>query len=210
MLVIHFVKAKRKGFLMGRSQLEKQKTHERIVALAAKRLREEGLDGIGVADLMKEAGLTVGGFYKHFASRDELVAEAVESAVGSWRKHQEEKGIDPASIPLDAYVDNYLSERHRDHCGEGCAYAALTADMARSGDAVRTIATEGLRKNFEAMTARMPEPETREARQKAIIASCLMTGALGLARVANDEAFSKEILETVKQFVKDLPNGGTK
>jgi len=60
------------------------------------------------------------------------------------------------------------------------------------------------------MTARMPEPETREARQKAIIASCLMTGALGLARVVNDEAFSKEILETVKQFVKDLPNGGTK
>jgi len=189
---------------MGRSQLEKQKTHERIVTLAAKRLREEGLNGIGVADLMKEAGLTVGGFYKHFASRDELVAEAVQSAVGSWRKQQEENGIDPASIPLDAYVDNYLSERHRDHCGEGCAYAALTADMARSDEAVRTIATEGLRQNFDAMTARMPQPESREARQKAIIASCLMTGALGLARVANDEALSNEILETVKQFVKDL------
>jgi len=195
---------------MGHSQTDKAETHNRIVKIAAKRLRENGLAGVGIAELMKEAGLTVGGFYKHFASRDELVAEAVESAVGSWRKHQEEKGIDPASIPLDAYVDNYLSERHRDHCGEGCAYAALTADMARSGDAVRTIATEGLRKNFEAMTARMPEPETREARQKAIIASCLMTGALGLARVVNDEAFSKEILETVKQFVKDLPNGGTK
>lgn len=189
---------------MGRSQLEKQKTHERIVTLAAKRLREEGLNGIGVADLMKEAGLTVGGFYKHFASRDELVAAAVQSAVGSWRKQQEENGIDPASIPLDAYVDNYLSERHRDHCGEGCAYAALTADMARSDEAVRTIATEGLRQNFDAMTARMPQPESREARQKAIIASCLMTGALGLARVANDEALSNEILETVKQFVKDL------
>lgn len=189
---------------MGRSQLEKQKTHERIVTLAAKRLREEGLNGIGVADLMKEAGLTVGGFYKHFASRDELVAAAVQSAVGSWRKQQEENGIDPASIPLDAYVDNYLSERHRDHCGEGCAYAALTADMARSDEAVRTIVTEGLRQNFDAMTARMPQPESREARQKAIIASCLMTGALGLARVANDEALSNEILETVKQFVKDL------
>lgn len=195
---------------MGRSQLEKQKTHERIVTLAAKRLREKGLDGIGVADLMKEAGLTVGGFYKHFASRDELVAEAVQSAVGSWRKQQEENGIDPERIPLDAYVDNYLSERHRDHCGEGCAYAALTADMARSDEAVRTIATEGLRQNFDAMTARMPQPETREARQKAIIASCLMTGALGLARVANDEALSNEILETVKRFVKDLPGTGGK
>lgn len=189
---------------MGRSQLEKQKTHERIVELAAKRLREEGLDGIGVADLMKEAGLTVGGFYKHFASRDELVAEAVQSAVGSWRKQQEEKGIDPKSIPLGVFVDSYLSESHRDHCGEGCAYAALTADMARSSDAVRTIATEGLRQNFDAMQARMPQPETGDARRKAIIASCLMTGAVGLARVANDEALSSEILETVKQFVKDL------
>lgn len=190
---------------MGRSQLEKQKTHERIVKLAAKRLREEGLEGIGVADLMKEAGLTVGGFYKHFGSRDELVAEAMESATGSWRRQQEEQGIAPESISLNDYVDGYLSERHRDHCGEGCAYAALTADMARSSDAVRAVATEGLRRNFETMAARMPEPETVEARHKAIIASCLMTGALGLARVANDEALSNEILETVKQFVKALP-----
>ncbi len=190
---------------MGRSQLEKQKTHERIVTLAAKRLREEGLEGIGVADLMKEAGLTVGGFYKHFASRDELVAEAVESAIGSWRRRQEDKGIDPESISLDEYVDTYLSERHRDHCGEGCAYAALTADMARSSNTVRAVATEGLRRNFDAMTARMPKPETAEARRKAIIASCLMTGALGLARVSNDEALSDEILETVRSFVKELP-----
>ena len=190
---------------MGRSQLEKQKTHERIVTLAAKRLREEGLEGIGVADLMKEAGLTVGGFYKHFASRDELVAEAVESAIGSWRRQQEEKGIDPGSISLDEYVDTYLSGRHRDHCGEGCAYAALTADLARSSDTVRAVATEGLRRNFDAMTARMPKPETAEARRKAIIASCLMTGALGLARVSNDEALSDEILETVRSFVKELP-----
>ncbi|OEC99154.1 MULTISPECIES: TetR/AcrR family transcriptional regulator [unclassified Rhizobium] len=190
---------------MGRSQLEKQKTHERIVTLAAKRLREEGLEGIGVADLMKEAGLTVGGFYKHFASRDELVAEAVESAIGSWRRRQEDKGIDPESISLDEYVDTYLSERHRDHCGEGCAYAALTADMARSSNTVRAVATDGLRRNFDAMTARMPKPETAEARRKAIIASCLMTGALGLARVSNDEALSDEILETVRSFVKELP-----
>jgi TetR/AcrR family transcriptional repressor of nem operon len=205
MIVIHFVKPGTEGFSMGRSQLEKQKTHERIVTLAAKRLREEGLEGIGVADLMKEAGLTVGGFYKHFASRDELVAEAVGSAIGSWRRQQEERGIDPESISLNDYVDTYLSEGHRDHCGEGCAYAALTADIARSSDAVRAIATDGLRRNLDAMTARMPQPETAEARRKAIVASCLMTGALGLARVANDEALSHEILETARQFVKALP-----
>lgn len=190
---------------MGRSQLEKQKTHERIVTLAAKRLREEGLEGIGVADLMKEAGLTVGGFYKHFASRDELVAEAMESAIEWWRRQQQEKGIDPASIPLQEYVDNYLSKRHLEECGEGCVYAALTADMARSSDAVRTVATDGLRRNFATMTARMRQPETEEARRKAIIVSSLMTGALGFARVSNDEALSSEILETVKQFIRDMP-----
>lgn len=190
---------------MGRSQLEKQKTHERIVTLAAKRLREEGLEGIGVADLMKEAGLTVGGFYKHFASRDELVAEAMESAIEWWRRQQQEKGIDPASISLQDYVDNYLSERHRDNCGEGCVYAALTADMARGSDAVRTVATDGLRRNFNAMTSRMAQPETEEARRNAIIVSSLMTGALGFARLSNDEALSNEILETVKQFIKDMP-----
>ena len=195
---------------MGHSQLEKQKTHERIVTLAAKRLREEGLEGIGVADLMKEAGLTVGGFYKHFASRDELVAEAVQSAVEQQRRQMEEKGIDPADVALEDFADSYLSASHRDHRGEGCAYAALTADIARSGDAVRAVATEGLRKNIEAMTARMPQANATEARRNAIIASCLMAGALGFARVANDEVFSEEILETARGFVKALAiDGGT-
>ncbi|MBB5572344.1 MULTISPECIES: TetR/AcrR family transcriptional regulator [Rhizobium] len=192
---------------MGHSQLEKQKTHERIVTLAAKRLREEGLEGIGVADLMKEAGLTVGGFYKHFASRDELVAEAVQVAVESWRRQLEEKGIDPADISLESYADDYLSTRHRDQRGEGCAYAALTADIARSGEAVRTIATEGIRRNIASMTARMPQPDTAEARRNAIIASCLMTGAVGLARIANDDEFSREILEAARSFVKELAAG---
>ncbi|MBB4570674.1 TetR/AcrR family transcriptional regulator [Rhizobium leucaenae] len=192
---------------MGHSQLEKQKTHERIVTLAAKRLREEGLEGIGVADLMKEAGLTVGGFYKHFASRDELVAEAVQVAVESWRRQLEEKGIDPADVSLENYADDYLSTRHRDHRGEGCAYAALTADIARSGDAVRAIATEGIRRNIASMTARLPQSDTADARRNAIIASCLMTGAVGLARIANDEEFSREILEAARSFVKELVAG---
>ncbi|MGY5811911.1 TetR/AcrR family transcriptional regulator [Rhizobium sp. LEGMi198b] len=195
---------------MGHSQLEKQKTHERIVTLAAKRLREEGLEGIGVADLMKEAGLTVGGFYKHFASRDELVAEAVQAAVESWRRQLEGKGIDPADISLEDYADDYLSTLHRDHRGEGCAYAALTADIARSGDAVRTIATEGIRKNFETMAARLPHQDAAEMRRNAIVASCLMSGAVGLARIANDEELSREILEAAKSFLKELATDGRK
>ncbi|HEY0125148.1 MAG TPA: TetR/AcrR family transcriptional regulator [Rhizobium sp.] len=192
---------------MGHSQMEKQKTHERIVTLAAKRLREEGLEGIGVADLMKEAGLTVGGFYKHFASRDELVAEAVELAVEEQRRQLEEKGINPVDVPLKDYAETYLSARHRDRRGEGCAYAALTADIARSGESVRTIATEGMRRNIETMTARMPQTDAAAARRDAIIATCLMAGAVGLARVTNDEALSDEILEAARSFMKELAKG---
>ncbi|CAN7264497.1 TetR/AcrR family transcriptional regulator [Rhizobium rhizogenes] len=192
---------------MGHSQLEKQKTHERIVMLAAKRLREEGLEGIGVADLMKEAGLTVGGFYKHFASRDELVVEAVQSAVEQQRRQMEEKGIDPADVPLKDYAENYLGVFHRDHRGEGCVYAALTADIARSGDAVRAVATEGMRKNIETMTARMPQTDVADARRDAVIATCLMAGAVGLARVTNDEKLSDELLEAARSFMRELANG---
>lgn len=195
---------------MGHSQLEKQKTHERIVTLAAKRLREEGLEGIGVADLMKEAGLTVGGFYKHFASRDELVVEAVQSAIESQRRQLEERGIDPADIPLKDYAENYLGAFHRDHCGEGCAYAALTADIARSGETVRTVATEGMRKNIETMTARMLKADVADARHEAIIAICLMAGAVGLARVAKDEALSDEILDAARRFMGELARGDGK
>ena len=113
---------------MGRSQLEKQKTHEKIVETASKRLREEGLEGIGVADLMKEAGLTVGGFYKHFASRDDLVAEAIQSAFDSWGRRLEAEGVDPAKMTAADIADRYVSAYHRDNPGEGCPFAALTAD----------------------------------------------------------------------------------
>src|SRR5882757_6132125 len=100
---------------MGYSRAQKEKTHKRIVAIASKRFREKGLAGFGIAELMKEAGLTVGGFYKHFGSRDELVAEAVATAfkdLDVWEEH----------TPDMAHVlQNYLTEAHRDAPGTGCA-----------------------------------------------------------------------------------------
>ena len=188
---------------MGHSQLEKQKTHDRIVEIASKRLREKGLEGLGVADLMKEAGLTVGGFYKHFASRDEMVAEAVKLAFGSWEAKVRSEGRAPSNIPMAEYSANYLSDDHRDDVSGGCPFAALTADLARSGEQCRSLATEQLKKNLGNMTARMNAADEADARRKAIIASCLMTGAVGLARIV-DEELSDEILETVRSFVDDL------
>lgn len=188
---------------MGHSQVEKQKTHDRIVAIASERLREKGLAGVGVADLMKEAGLTVGGFYKHFASRGELVAEAMQSAFGAWDEKVRSDGREPSEIPIGEYADAYMSARHLENTAGGCPFAALTADIARGEEKTREIATERMKLNFDTMAKRLGG-DTGDARRNAIIASCLMTGAIGLARISDDTALSNEILETVKAFVVSL------
>ena len=134
---------------MGHSKIEKAKTHKRIVAIASKRFREEGLAGIGIADLMKEAGLTVGGFYKHFRSRDALVAEALGSALGVWKHQVDEAASGGPPVTYDSLVDDYLSEAHRNHPGTGCPVAALTGEIARTDKRTRALVTPQIRDNIE-------------------------------------------------------------
>src|SRR5580693_9374846 len=120
------------GGSMRHSKAEKAKTHERIVAIASRRFREEGLAGIGIADLMKEAGLTVGGFYKHFNSRDALVAEAVGDAFGVWQRQKEAAESEGQPLTFAKLIDDYLSDAHRKNPGAGCAFSALAPEIARS------------------------------------------------------------------------------
>src|SRR6202171_6584597 len=118
---------------MGHSRRDKQATHARIVKVAAKRFRERGLEGIGVADVMKEAGVTVGGFYKHFNSRDELVVEALATAfqdLDRWEEHTD---------TLTKLLENYLSEEHRDAPGTGCALGAVLGDMSRASGSAKVL-----------------------------------------------------------------------
>src|ERR1700759_5292927 len=116
---------------MGHSQIDKEKNHQRIVEVAARKIRESGIDGPGVAEIMRAAGLTHGGFYKHFDSRDDLIAEAVEH---SFAESQEATAavIDQAEDPLSAFVDWYVSAEHRDDPASGCSVVALGADAARA------------------------------------------------------------------------------
>jgi len=191
---------------MGHSQADKAETHRRILQTAARQMREEGLDGLAVADLMKHAGLTVGGFYKHFASRDELVAEALESVDSEWSRTVAEgkaRGQAEPKIFADA-VDRYLSENHRDHLGAGCIFAALAGDIARSGRRPREIATAKMGRAFDVIARLFPNRRARDARTSAIVAFCALVGALVLARVATDEELSAEILRTVAKMVKGL------
>ena len=122
---------------MRHSREEKARTHERIVELASQRIRESGMESPGVAEIMQAAGLTHGGFYKHFDSRDDLIAEAAERAYEAADRTVHEL-TDDAEDPLGAFVDWYVSARHRDDPGAGCPVVALGDDVQRGNERVRS------------------------------------------------------------------------
>jgi len=188
---------------MGYSKAQKAKTHERIVKLASKRFREVGLAGIGIAELMKEAGLTVGGFYKHFDSRDDLVAEAVSSAFGGWKRRVEAAKSGGAPVSYEKLIDEYLNEAHRDNPGTGCAFSALAPEIARSDKRTRSLTSEQVRNDIQLIAALLPGRDKRTARSRAILIFSALVGAMSLARAVSNEALSREILETVGELLKN-------
>jgi TetR/AcrR family transcriptional regulator, transcriptional repressor for nem operon len=191
---------------MGHSRSAKAKTHKRIVQIASKRFREEGLAGIGIADLMKEAGLTVGGFYKHFKSRDDLVAEAVGSALEVWKSQVDTAASGGPPVTYESLVDDYLSEAHRNHPGTGCAVGALAGDIARSDKRTRALVTRQIRENIELLSALLREANGNDkggARAPAILGYCALVGALSVARAVSDDQLSREILKAVAQLLKN-------
>jgi len=187
---------------MGYSRVQKAKTHERIVKLASKRFREEGLAGIGIAELMKEAGLTVGGFYKHFDSRDHLVAEAVNSAFGGWKRRVEAAKSRASPVSYEKLIDEYLNEAHRDNPGTGCAFSALAPEIARSDKRTRALTSEQVRNDIQLIATLLPDKDKRTARSQAMLTFSALVGAMSLARAVSDEALSREILKTVGEHLK--------
>lgn len=177
------------------SKEHKQETHARIVRKASVRLREKGAHGIGVADLMKEAGLTHGGFYAHFNSREALVIEAfnyaMDRSTDRWRKLAEET---PPEKRFAAIVESYLTTLHRDDPGHGCAVPTLGPEIARESAKTRKAFASRLDEMIGMMADQVPELPRKAARQQAIAALSTMVGALVLSRVAGSGDFSDEIL----------------
>jgi TetR/AcrR family transcriptional repressor of nem operon len=188
---------------MGHSKADKAESHERIVQIAAARFREAGLDGIGVADLMKEAGLTHGGFYRHFDSRDQLVAEAVEHAQAQGAQRLGRVVARSGGEAFAAVVEAYLNRAHVDHPGSGCALVALAADVARSGSPARAAYTRQVRQYLDLFAALLAHRGPQAGRRAVAILSALV-GALALARAVDDDALSTEILASVAAEVKAL------
>ncbi|RIK97729.1 MAG: TetR/AcrR family transcriptional regulator [Proteobacteria bacterium] len=181
------------------SREHKAETHARIVRKASVLLRERGVHGVGVAELMKEAGLTHGGFYAHFASRDalliEAVAHAMDRSIAHWRKITQ---AHPGQAGLADIVDAYLTPTHRDDPGYGCAIAALGAEIAREGAGARRMFAAKLEEMVAVLAAEADGATAEAARNEAIATLALMTGALVLARAAGGGAFSNEILSIVR------------
>jgi len=188
---------------MGYSKAQKKRTHKRIVSIASRRFREKGLAGFGIAELMKEAGLTVGGFYKHFDSRDDLVAEAVTSAFGGWERRLDASKSGGPPVSYEKLIDDYLSEPHRNNPGTGCAFSALAPEIARSDKRTRKLTSEQVRNDIQLIAGLLPEKDKSGARSKAILTFSALVGAMSLVRAVSDEALSREILETVAELLKN-------
>lgn len=182
------------------SKEQAAENRRRIVEVAGALFRERGFTGIGVADLMKEAGLTHGGFYGHFASKDDLAAEAcalaLSKAAERWGTFADEAGGPDA--PLAAIADFYLSAAHRDAPASGCPIAALGVDAARQDGPVRRVFTEGLRPFIEVLGRLVPGRSKAARRETALATLSAMVGAVILARAVDDAALSDDILAAVK------------
>ena len=173
----------------------KEETRRKIVDIAARRFREEGIEAVGVASLMADAGLTHGGFYAHFKSKDELAAAALvhgmcESADRIFA-HAEQ-----AEDKLDAYIRGYLSPAHRDLAGMGCAFSALAAEVARGEGEVRGAISRRIPSYLDRIGQLLPTTDPDRPRSQATALFSLLMGNLQLARLTEDPALSDSILES--------------
>jgi len=175
----------------------KEATHERIVAAAARAIRRSGYGGTGVADIMKEAGLTHGGFYGHFESKEDLMARACEKAFEDSRARWNRRLEEARGKPLAALAKGYLSAKHRDNPGAGCIIAALGPDASRHGAGVRRSITGWLRSAFAEIADMVPGRGPAARRRRAIATYASWVGAMVLARAVDDRALSDEILDSV-------------
>ena len=187
----------------------KVETHARIVRKASVRLREKGAHGVGVADLMKEAGLTHGGFYAHFESREALVVEAfgyaIDRSVERWRKQLDEL---PQQKRLAAIVDGYLSPQHRDDPGHGCAIPALGAEIARESARTRKAFAAKLEELIELFADYIVDVPRKTARKRASSMLATLMGALVMARVTGSGELSDEILNSGREVALAVAAGG--
>ncbi len=179
------------------SREQAAENRERIVSVASALFREKGYDGIGVADIMQAAHLTHGGFYGHFESKSDLAAQASRVALAKSAARWDAIRADNGHKAFEAMVTSYLTARHCDHAGTGCALAALGSDAARQDKPVRVAFREGLLRLVDVLMSALPGTKAAR-RRRALAVMAELVGAIVLARAVDDSALSDEILAAVK------------
>jgi TetR/AcrR family transcriptional repressor of nem operon len=179
----------------------KQRTRERIVRVASRRFRSRGTEAAAIADLMRELRLTHGGFYRHFDSKERLVAEAFEKAL----KESADRAVAamekaPPGGEMQALIDAYLHPRHCDDIAGGCPVAALASEVARRPKGSRGPFLQALRAHIRRMEQYMPGRTVEERRQKTIALFTGMAGTLTVARAFTDERDRRAILDGARKF----------
>ena len=169
----------------------KEATHERIVEAAARAIRRSGYDGTGVANIMKDAGLTHGGFYAHFESREAMLAEAADRAGSESLATLERVASDaPPEKALQALIRAYLSKEHLEGAERGCPMAALGSEMPRQAPEVRRAATRRIKEAIDLVARQLPDWGKPNAHEQALATLSTMVGALVLARAVDDPKLS--------------------
>ncbi|MEO6921295.1 MAG: TetR/AcrR family transcriptional regulator [Collimonas sp.] len=184
------------------TQSRKKVTHDRIVEVAARAIRRSGYAGTGVADIMKEAGLTHGGFYAHFASRETLLAEAADRAGAEAVSLSAD--IAAAAAPgqsLQAVMQAYLSQQHLEDVENGCPVTALGSEMHRQAPEVRHAATRHIKEMIDVVARQLPDWGTPGAHEQAMFMVSSMIGTMVMARAVDDPRLSAALREaTLKHF----------
>lgn len=184
------------------TRAQAEANREAVINVASRLFREHGFDGIGLKDLMKGAGLTQGGFYKQFESKDHLAAlasrRAMESATGRWST-----AAASAPDPLEAIIRFYLSKDHRGEKGDGCPLVALGSDAARQNEEVKLPFQEGIKGHLQVLDELMGVTEGSEPSSKAMAILSLMVGAVTLSRIL-DEDFSQDVLNAAADEVRRI------
>ena len=190
---------------MRKSKLEAAETRRRIIKAASAEFRRNGIDTTGLSDVISAAGLTHGGFYRHFDSKDELVAEACAAAMESTGQTNEALACDgDGKDALEAIVTNYLCQDHRNNLSEGCLLPGLGSELARSDDKIRAVATAGFLKFVDLIAEQYRRTKPKTAKARALVAASAMIGAVMVSRIVTDPELSAAILRHTKKHVLDL------
>jgi len=180
----------------------KDATHERILDAAARSIRRSGYDGASVADIMKEAGLTHGGFYAHFASREAMLAEAADRAgADAIATSARIAATSPPQQALQRLVGAYLSKEHLRDAEGGCPLVALGSETPRQGPEVRRAATLRVKEMIDVVARQLPNWGQPQAHERALVIVAGMVGALLLARAVDDAKLADALLKAASQHL---------